>query len=256
MKVHVEKNAAGLGIAAGKAAAALIAETIQEKGQANIILGTGASQFETLKQLTSSPEVEWHKVIMFHLDEYIGLPVNHPASFRKYLKERFLDKVPPLKAHYLIDGNANPEEECRRLNALISAHPIDVALAGIGENGHLAFNDPPADFDTNQPYIIAKLDEACRRQQFGEGWFPTIADVPHTAISMSVRQLMRSKHIICSVPDQRKARALKNSFEQPVSNMYPASILRRHPNCHFFLDVFSVSLLSREVSYYDNLIEN
>lgn len=256
MKVHVEKNAAGLGIAAGSAAASLIAEAIKEKGQANIILGTGASQFETLKQLTSSAEVDWSKVVMFHLDEYIGMPVTHPASFRKYLRERFLDKVPPLKAYYLINGEANPSLECHRLGALIAAHPIDVALAGVGENGHLAFNDPPADFDTPQPYIIATLDEACRRQQFGEGWFPGIEDVPHTAISMSVRQLMRSKHIICSVPDQRKARALKNSFEQPVSNMYPASILRRHADCQFFLDVFSVSLLSRDVSYYDNLIEN
>ena len=256
MKVHVEKNAAGLGIAAGKAAASLIAKSIRDKGQANIILGTGASQFETLKQLTASPEIEWNKVVMFHLDEYIGLPLTHPASFRKYIQERFLDKVPALKAYYLIDGNVNPEHECRRLGDLIAAHPIDVALAGIGENGHLAFNDPPADFDTTQPYIIATLDDACRKQQFGEGWFPTLNEVPHTAISMSVRQLMKSKHIICSVPDQRKARALKNSFEEPVSNQYPASILRRHADCQFFLDAFSVSLLSRELSYYDNLVEN
>ncbi|MBN9385847.1 MAG: glucosamine-6-phosphate deaminase [Chitinophagaceae bacterium] len=250
MKVTVEKNARHLGIAAGKAAAALIAAAIQEKGQANIILGTGASQFETLRQLTASPDIEWHKVVMFHLDEYIGISVAHPASFRKYLKERFLDKVSLLKAYHLIDGNADPVEECTRLGALISAHPIDVALAGIGENGHLAFNDPPADFETTQPYIIAHLDEACRKQQLGEGWFKNIDDVPTTAISMSVQQLMKSKHIICSVPDQRKAKALKNSFEQPVSNMYPASILRNHEDCQFFLDIFSVSLLSREASSY------
>ena len=251
MKVHVEKNAKGLGIAAGKAAAALIADAIGQKGQANIILGTGASQFATLRQLTASKDIEWNKVVMFHLDEYIGIPVTHPASFRKYLKERFLDKVALLKAYYLIDGDADPEEECRRLGALITAYPIDVALAGIGENGHLAFNDPPADFETTQPYIIAHLDEACRRQQLGEGWFKTIEEVPSTAISMSVQQLMKSKHIICSVPDQRKARALKNSFEQPVSNIYPASILRKHADCRYFLDVFSVSLLSREATSYE-----
>jgi glucosamine-6-phosphate deaminase len=255
MKVHVEKNAKGLGIAAGKAAAALIADAIGQKGQANIILGTGASQFETLRQLTASKDIEWNKVVMFHLDEYIGLPVTHPASFRKYLKERFLDKVPLLKTYHLIDGDTDPEEECRRLGALISAHPIDVALAGVGENGHLAFNDPPADFETTQPYIIAHLDEACRKQQLGEGWFKSIDEVPPTAISMSVRQLMKSKHIICSVPDQRKAKALKDSFEQPVSNIYPASILRTHPDCQFFLDVFSVSMLSREASAYEDLIE-
>lgn len=251
MKVIVENNARELGVAAGKAAAALIVAAIKHKGQANIILGTGASQFETLNQLTASPDIEWNKVVMFHLDEYIGMPATHPASFRKYLKERFIDKVPQLKAYYLIDGDAEPVEECRRLGTLITAHPIDVALAGIGENGHLAFNDPPADFETTQPYIIADLDEACRKQQLGEGWFRTIDEVPSTAISMSVQQLMKSKHIICSVPDQRKARALKNSFEQPVSNIYPASILRRHPDCRFFLDVFSVSLLSREVSSYE-----
>ncbi|MDO6429341.1 glucosamine-6-phosphate deaminase [Flavitalea sp. BT771] len=255
MKVHVEKNAKGLGIAAGKAAAALIADAIGQKGQANIILGTGASQFETLRQLTASKDIEWNKVVMFHLDEYIGLPVTHPASFRKYLKERFLDKVPLLKAYHLINGDTDPEEECRRLGALISAHPIDVALAGVGENGHLAFNDPPADFETTQPYIIAHLDEACRMQQLGEGWFKSIDEVPPTAISMSVQQLMKSKHIICSVPDQRKAKALKDSFEQPVSNIYPASILRRHPDCQFFLDVFSVSMLSRDASAYEHLIE-
>ena len=251
MKVIVENNARELGVAAGKAAAALIVAAIKHRGQANIILGTGASQFETLNQLTASPDIEWNKVVMFHLDEYIGMPATHPASFRKYLKERFLDKVPQLKAYYLIDGDAEPVEECRRLGALITAHPIDVALAGIGENGHLAFNDPPADFETTQPYIIAELDEACRNQQLGEGWFRTIDEVPSTAISMSVQQLMKSRHIICSVPDQRKARALKNSFEQPVSNMYPASILRRHADCRFFLDVFSVSLLSREASSYE-----
>jgi len=250
MKVTVEQNARGLGIAAGKAAAALIKAAIEEKGQANIILGTGASQFETLKQLTASKDIDWHKVVMFHLDEYIGLPVTHPASFRKYLKERFLDQVSLLKGYHLIDGNADPVLECMRLGYLIGSHPIDVALAGIGENGHLAFNDPPADFETTKSYLIAHLDEACRKQQLGEGWFKSIDEVPSTAISMSVHQLMKSKHIICSVPDLRKAKAVRDSFEQPISNMYPASILRSHPDCRFFLDIFSISMLSKEASAY------
>ena len=244
MKVTVEQDARSLGIAAGKAAAALINLALHEKGRANIILGTGASQFETLKQLTASPDIDWEKVVMFHLDEYIGLPATHPASFRRYLKERFLDEVPRLRAYYLIDGNADPIEECMRLGYLIGARPIDVALAGIGENGHLAFNDPPADFETTQPYVVAHLDEACRKQQLGEGWFKSIDEVPATAISMSVQQLMKSRHIICSVPDLRKAHAVKNCLEQPVSNLYPASILRQHPDCRLFLDVHSASLLS------------
>jgi len=250
MKVTVEQDARTLGIAAGKAAAALITKAIQAKGQANIILGTGASQFETLKQLTASPDIDWQKVVMFHLDEYIGLPATHPASFRRYLKERFLDQVPLLRAYYLIDGNADAAKECMRLGYLIGARAIDVALAGIGENGHLAFNDPPADFETTEPYVIAQLDEACRQQQLGEGWFTTIDEVPAAAISMSVHQLMKSRQIICSVPDLRKANAVKNCLEQPVSNIYPASILRRHPDCRLFLDVHSASLLSGEVSLY------
>ena len=181
---------------------------------------------------------------MFHLDEYIGLPLSHPASFRKYLKERFLEQVPPLKASYLIDGEGNPEEECVRLGALIRQFPIDVALVGIGENGHLAFNDPPADFDTKNPYIVVNLDEPCRRQQMNEGWFATMDEVPKQAISMSVKQIMKTAHIICSVPDLRKAQAVKDCLEHEVSNLYPASILQRHPDCHLYLDALSASLLT------------
>jgi glucosamine-6-phosphate deaminase len=184
---------------------------------------------------------------MFHLDEYIGLPETSLASFRKYLKERFLTKVTPLKAAYLVNGENDPKEECRRLNKLISVHPIDVALVGIGENGHLAFNDPPADFDTDYPYIVVQLDAQCRQQQFGEGWFKSIDDVPHQAISMSIKQICKSEHIICSVPDKRKAMAVKNSLEQPVSNTFPASILQQHSDCRFYLDEASASLLTIEV---------
>jgi glucosamine-6-phosphate deaminase len=247
MEIITTQNAIELGKLAGKAAGDLIAKTIEQKGHANIILATGASQFETLKQLTSEEGIDWGKVTMFHLDEYIGLPESSEASFRKYLKERFLQKVAPLKASYLVNGEADPVEECSRLNALIEMHTIDVVLVGIGENGHLAFNDPPADFETEQPYIIVNLDEQCRKQQYGEGWFKSIDDVPKQAISMSIKQICKSKHIICSVPDQRKAKAVKDCIEQPVSNLFPASVLQLHPNCTYYLDKHSAALLSANI---------
>lgn len=244
MRIIQSKNPVELGERAGKAAAELIISVIEEKGSANIILATGTSQFETIRQLIEEKEIDWSKVNMFHLDEYIGLPLSHPASFRKYLKERFLDKVAPLHSAVLINGEVDPEEECKRLAELIKKHPIDVALVGIGENGHLAFNDPPADFDTEEPYLIVNLDEPCRKQQFSEGWFDSVEDVPRQAISMSVKQICKSTHIICSVPDRRKAQGVKDSLEQPVSNLYPASILQQHPDCSFYLDMESASLLS------------
>lgn len=180
---------------------------------------------------------------MFHLDEYIGLPITHPASFRKYLQERFINKVPALKAAHLINGEADPEEERKRVGKLISDYPIDVALVGIGENGHLAFNDPPADFDTKEPYLVVNLDTACRQQQMNEGWFGSLEEVPAQAISMSVHQIMLSKHIICSVPGVRKAQAVKDSLEREVSNHYPASILQTHADCVFYLDADSAAKL-------------
>jgi glucosamine-6-phosphate deaminase len=243
MKINIASDPAKLGQAAGREASALIRDAIKRKGTANIILATGTSQFETLKQLIAETEIDWSKVVMFHLDEYIGLPSTHPASFRKYLKERFLSHVPPLKSAHLIDGEKDVKAECQHLGRLITEHPIDVALVGIGENGHLAFNDPPADFDTEEPYIVVDLDEACRRQQYGEGWFKSIEDVPHQAISMSVKQILKSEHIICSVPDKRKAVAVKNTLAHGVSNIYPASILQQHKNCSLFLDMESASII-------------
>lgn len=242
MKVVVSDTNLELGQAAGKAAADLIRASITEKGCANIILATGTSQFETISQLIKE-DIDWSKVTMFHLDEYIGMPVSHPASFRKYLKERFLDKVSMLKASYLI--NAEEDAQAEALGKLISQHPIDVALVGVGENGHLAFNDPPADFDTEKPYLVVNLDEPCRRQQMGEGWFVSLDDVPKQAISMSVRQIMKSKYIICSVPDERKAQAVRDSLEREVSNLFPASILQQHAHCEFYLDKPSASLLTK-----------
>jgi glucosamine-6-phosphate deaminase len=244
MEKYIYKTKQEMGAAAAAHAAEGINQAIEEKGQANIILATGTSQFETIKSLTSSG-IDFSKVTMFHLDEYIGLPADHPASFRKYLKERFVDNVPALKAVHFVEGDAdNPRQECRRLGDIITTLPIDVALIGIGENGHLAFNDPPADFETEEAYIIVELDERCRGQQLGEGWFETLEQVPRRAISMSIRQIMKSACLIVSVPDKRKAEAVKNALEGKVTNTCPASILQKHPNCKIFLDTDAASLLS------------
>lgn len=246
MDIKVTNNPRDLGQLAGKAGAELIRKAISQKDSANIILATGTSQFETLNQMIAEPGIDWSKVTLFHLDEYIGLPITHPASFRKYLNERFISKVPSLKRVNLIDGEVDPYTECERLSALILAHPIDVAFVGIGENGHLAFNDPPADFETEKPYIVVELDEACRKQQLGEGWFPSLDAVPKKAISMSIKQILKSKAIICSVPDLRKAQAVKDTIENPVSNLFPATALQLHSDCTCFLDTDSASLLSEK----------
>lgn len=247
MKIVIAETSKELGQKAGREAAALIRQIIAEKGQANIILATGTSQFETISQLISENDIDWSKVTMFHLDEYIGLPSTHGASFRKYLKERFLEKVSTVPAHFLIDGEADLNGELERLGDAISRHPIDVALVGIGENGHLAFNDPPADFETQEPYLVVNLDEPCRLQQMNEGWFATLDEVPTQAISMSVKQIMKSGHILCSVPDLRKAQAVRDSLEEEVSTLYPASILQLHENCTLFLDTDSASLSSEKI---------
>lgn len=244
MNIFISQNSKELGRLAGPASARVIRETIAQKGGANIILATGASQFETLNQLIAEDGIDWSKVVMFHLDEYIGIRITHVASFRKYLQDRFLQKVSPIKAAYLINGEGDAVAECKRISDLITNHPIDLALVGIGENSHLAFNDPPANFDTNEPYTVVQLDEACRFQQLGEGWFKSLEEVPQKAISMSIKQILKSKVIICSVPDARKAIAVKNTLEHAVSNMYPASILQQHPDCNLYLDNESASLLS------------
>jgi glucosamine-6-phosphate deaminase len=231
-----------LGKEAALRGASLIRKAIAEKGEANIIVATGASQFEMLGELVKE-DIDWSVVTAFHLDEYIGIPETHPASFRKYLRERFAELV-PLKAFNYVNGDVEPYQECKRLGDLISRHPIDVAFVGIGENGHLAFNDPPADFETEEAYLVVNLDDECRRQQLGEGWFNTFDDVPEQAISMSVRQIMKSKSIICSVPDKRKAVAVKHTLEDPISPLIPASVLRQHEAAWIFLDKAAASLLS------------
>ena len=246
MKVEIFEDANKLGAAAGKSAVEIIRNTIHDKGYANIILATGTSQFPVLEELTNCKDIDWSKVTMFHLDEYIGISISHKASFRKYLMERFIDKVNTLKNYHLINGENNPHEECMRLNALIQDVEIDLALVGIGENGHLAFNDPPADFNTTDPYIVVDLDEACRKQQWGEGWFANMDEVPKKAISMSIHQIMQSNMIICSVPDERKAKAVSDCLNGPISNIHPASILQNHPNCNIYLDQHAAALLKNK----------
>jgi glucosamine-6-phosphate deaminase len=245
MKLHLYSTKSALGEAAAAMGARAIRDAIAAKGQAHITIATGASQFEMLDALVQQPGIDWSKVTGFHLDEYIGMPDTHPASFRRYLRERFTSKLPTLGAFHFIHGDApDLKAEISRIGELIKANPIDVTFAGIGENGHLAFNDPPADFDVDHPYIIVELDDVCRRQQFGEGWFPTFEDVPHTAISMSIRQIMASRLVVLSVPDARKADAVQKALEGPVSPACPASILQQHPDCHVFLDNASASKLS------------
>lgn len=230
----------------GKAAAAYgipkLQAVLSAKGSASFIVATGASQFETLAELAKA-DLPWNKMTGFHLDEYVGLPIDHDASFRKYLWERFVSKLPlPLAAFHFLDGEGDPEGECLRASELIEETSIDVAFVGIGENGHLAFNDPPADFETERPYMLVDLDDACRQQQFGEGWFPDFDSVPRRAISMSVRQIMKSDAIVCTVPDERKAEAVKNATQGPVMPEVPASILQEHPDCRLFLDTAAASL--------------
>ncbi len=244
MNTKVFDNKVSLGQAAAEQAAHAIRQAITANGHARIIAATGASQFEFLEALTKTSNIDWTKVEMFHLDEYVGMSIAHPASFRKYLLERFIQPT-GLTTYHLLDGEADLGEVCANANAAISAAPIDVAFVGIGENGHLAFNDPPADFVVETPYIIVKLDEACRRQQFGEGWFPTLEDVPNQAISMSIQQILKARAIVCVVPDARKAVAVKACLEGDVSPLAPASILRTHPNVTVYLDSDSAALLSQ-----------
>jgi glucosamine-6-phosphate deaminase len=243
METRVFPTKEEMGAAAAAQAAAILSQAIAARGRAHAIAATGASQFDFLDSLARVPGVDWPKVVFFHLDEYVGLPDTHPASFRRYLRERIVERVHPGEFH-LIEGDApDTQAECRRVGELIRRHAIDVAFVGIGENGHLAFNDPPADFDTEEPYLVVRLDEACRRQQLGEGWFARIENVPTQAISMSIRQILESREILVVVPEARKAPAVRDCLRLPVSPLRPASILRTHPRTTLFLDAHSAALL-------------
>jgi glucosamine-6-phosphate deaminase len=241
LKVFTDRVA--LGRAAAEQAAAAIRRAIAERGNARIVAATAASQLEFLDALTKAPGIDWFRVEAFHLDEYIGLPITHPGSFRKMLLEQLLQKT-GIASYHLLDGDAaDPLEVVGRVGKDLASRPVDIAFLGIGENGHIAFNDPPADLQTEESYIIVNLDEACRQQQVGEAWFADISQVPKRAISMSVRQILKAKEILAVVPDSRKAHAVKACFEGPISPMAPASILRTHPNATVYLDKNSASLL-------------
>jgi glucosamine-6-phosphate deaminase len=245
LEIEVFKTKEECGTAAANRGAEILKKAIGDNGQANFIVATGASQFDFMKALTEKEGIDWRSTTMYHLDEYIGIDAEHPASFRRYLKERLVDVVHPGTVHFVQGEADDPAAECLRVNNIIVQDKIDVAFIGIGENGHLAFNDPPADFDTEVPYLIVELDKACRQQQFGEGWFESLEEVPNTAISMSIQQIMKAETIICTVPDKRKAMAVKKCFEGEISPMYPASILRKHPKAFVYLDDDAASLLSQ-----------
>ena len=243
LKIFEDKTS--LAKAAADQAATAVTRAIRDRGKARVIAASAASQFEFLDALTATPGIDWKRVELFHLDEYIGLPMSHPASFCKFLQERLIGKA-GITDYHLLNGEENPVKVIRETSKFLSAAPIDVAFVGIGENGHLAFNDPPADFETEEPFIVVNLDEACRLQQVGEGWFKDLSTVPTQAISMSVRQVMKSKEILAVVPDARKAHAIKACFDGEISPMAPSSILRTHPSATVYLDRHSAALLSRK----------
>ena len=245
MYIRVFDDKISMAHAAAGQAAAVIRNSINRQGMARLIAATGASQFEFLDELTKAKGIDWKHVEMFHLDEYMGIPITHPASFRRYLLERLIHKV-GISRYHLLDAERDLQQVVDEVTGEIQKAQIDIAFVGIGENGHLAFNDPPADFETEEAYIVVELDEACRRQQLGEGWFKTLEDVPRRALSMTVRQILKSKEIIGIVADARKAHAVAECFQGEIRPQAPASILRTHPNATVYLDKAAASLLRPE----------
>jgi len=242
MKINLSKTSKELGQEAAKLTAKYLKEAIKKNGSARLLLSTGASQLDTIEALIAM-EIDWSKVEMFHLDEYIDLPVTHPASFQKYLKERFVDVVRPKAAHYVL-GEGNIEENIKSLTKEVRKAPIDIGLIGIGQNAHIAFNDPPADFDTKESFLVLHLDERCKMQQVDEGWFKTIEDVPKKAVTMSVHQIMQCEAIISPVPHKEKAEAVRNTLHHEVTNQIPATMLKKHKDYNLFIDENSASLLN------------
>lgn len=250
MRISVHDDRPAMGAAAAAEAADILRTTVNEQGRASLVVATGTSQLEVLAALAATRAVPWAAIEVFHLDEYAGIQESHPASFRRYLRERFLEKLPesPAAFHWIDGSAADPHAECERLATLVPGDSFDAVLCGIGENAHLAFNDPPADFDTTVPYTVVDLDEACRRQQVGEGWFGSLAEVPRQAISMTIRRILDAKRVVCSVPDERKAVAVRATVEGPVCPDVPASILQRHAACHLHLDRPAASRLAKRGS--------
>ncbi|UCH64331.1 MAG: glucosamine-6-phosphate deaminase [Fidelibacterota bacterium] len=244
MTVEIYESNVALGRAAAEYAERKVQEAIAERGQANLVLATGASQFTFIDAFKEKSSVDWSKIRVFHLDEYKNMSDQHPASFRKFLRERILDEIEPAEVNYLAGDAKDIEAEIIRYENLLKTHPIDLACIGIGENGHIAFNDPAvADFNDARLVKEVELDEACRRQQLGEGWFPTFEDVPQVALSLTIPAIMNSKAISCVVPDKRKAAAVYDALYGPISTACPASILRKHSDVTLFLDPFSAEKL-------------
>jgi glucosamine-6-phosphate deaminase len=242
VKVKTYADRSAMSAAAAAHAAQTLRETSSRQDEVRLVAATGASQIPFLEALVRAPSIDWTRVELFHLDEYVGLPIDHPASFRKYLLERLI-RPAGITRYHLLDGD-RPNDAIRDTGGELVRRPIDLAFVGIGENGHLAFNDPPADLAVDDPYIVVALDEACRRQQVGEGWFASVEEVPERAISMTVRQILRSKEILCVVPDARKAEAVRACLEGPITPAAPASVLRSHPQTTVYLDFDSAQLLS------------
>jgi glucosamine-6-phosphate deaminase len=242
VNIRIDRDRRAISEAAAHHAAASLREAIERTGKARVVAATGASQLDFLGALTAAPGIAWPRVELFHLDEYIGLPAGHPASFRRYLREHLIDKTGITTVHFL-DGEGDPDEVRRSVGHALSREPVDLLFAGIGENTHLAFNDPPADFNTTEPYIVVTLDEACRRQQVGEGWFARVEDVPASAVTISIQQMLEAREILVIVPDVRKAEAVKATLGGEVSPAVPASILRTHPNVTLFFDEPAASRL-------------
>jgi glucosamine-6-phosphate deaminase len=245
MRVSTYETSESMAEAAAEEAARELSRCIAAKGRATFMAATGASQIEFLRALTCEPGIDWSKTTMYHLDEYVGLPESHPASFRRYLKQRLISRVHPGTVHLIRGDAGDPEAECERLGALLRENQLDITFVGTGENGHLAFNDPPADFETEKAFIVVELDRACRSQQVREGWFQTLEDVPSRAITVTIPQVLKSECIVCVVPEARKAQAVKCALEGPISPLCPASALRMHSNAHMFLELGSASLLER-----------
>jgi glucosamine-6-phosphate deaminase len=244
LKILTHQDRESLGHAASLCARSVLREVCSQRGSATLVIATGSSQFEVLEHLRAFSDIPWNAITVFHLDEYVGLGPDHPASFRRFLHERFIDLLPAApKAFHELDGLADPQKECQRLASLVPESDFDLAMIGIGENAHLAFNDPPADFDTTEPYLVVELDERCRQQQVGEGWFPTLSDVPTHAISMSVKRILASQTIVCSVPDVRKAEAVQAAVEGDITPDIPASALQKHSQCFLYLDRDAASRL-------------
>ena len=247
MEIKIGADKLEMAQAAAEMAADRIKKAIAANGEARVIFASAASQLEFIDALLRRGDINWEKVAGFHLDEYVGLPETHGASFRKFLKERLIAKLPNgVKSFTFVQGDApDTAAELLRLEAAVREKPIDLACIGIGENGHIAFNDPPADFEAKGAYAVVALDEVCRMQQVGEGWYPDLSHVPTHAFSMTVPQIMAAKSIAVIVPDARKARAVAGAVDGPLSNMCPSSILRKHPDCTLFLDPPAASLLRK-----------